>query len=103
VLEHTLIRTARNVEISDANPVSSLTETHNLMPNSHCNLGCKLVSRKLNAHEQKYMKSATAITQKLTHRFWSNLDPRKTHKGKTSERGAFYYSVLREIMSFLQQ
>jgi hypothetical protein len=28
------------------------------------------------------------------------LDPGKTHKWKTSERGTFYYSELREIMFF---
>jgi hypothetical protein len=55
------------------------------------------------------MKSATTFkseikhTQKFAHRdFWSNLDPGKTHKGKTSERGeAFYYSEFRE--NFLLQ
>jgi hypothetical protein len=33
-------------------------------------------------------------------RFLVKLDPGKTHKGKTSERGAFYYSEMRELMSF---
>jgi hypothetical protein len=42
------------------------------------------------------MKSTTTINSEIktnpeinTHRFWSNFDPGKTHKGKTSERGDF--------------
>jgi hypothetical protein len=82
------------VEKSDPNPVSSLNEKHHsLMPNPHCIFCCKLVSMKI-THNRKHKKSATTINseinahpEKFDTRILVKIDPGKTRKGKTSERG----------------
>jgi hypothetical protein len=71
---------------------------HNLMPNPDCIYSCKLVSKKLNVHTLKHMKSATAFkiknnrTWKFAHRdFWYKIKTlEKPTRGKPVREGRFF-------------